>query len=188
MNLGVTLALAFSLSMDAFAVSLGYALASIRLRSSDMLKLAASFGLFQAGMPLAGWLLADRFVNIIKAWDHWVAFFLLFAIGLHMIYSGFHGDGTLPQKTDRLSTTTVLVLSIGTSIDAFAAGISFIGIEDIPIGNTVAVIGVVTFIFSTVAMIFGKRLGKSLSSKATLLGGVVLIGVGVKILLEHILK
>jgi len=187
MNFGVALALAFGLSMDAFAVSLGYALASIRLKSSDMLKLAASFGLFQAGMPLAGWFLADRFVNVIKAWDHWVAFFLLFAIGLHMIYSSFHGDGALPHKTDRLSATTILILSVGTSIDAFAAGISFIGI-DVPIGNTVAVIGVVTFVFSVIAMIFGKRLGKSLSSKATLLGGVVLIGVGVKILLEHILK
>ena len=186
MKLGLAFALSFGLSMDAFAVSLGLALASIRLEIRDILKVAGSFGLFQAGMPLAGWFVAGKFVNIIGAWDHWIAFSLLCAIGLHMIYSGFHSDDSCDEKRGRLSLVTIIALSIGTSMDAFAAGISFIGMN-IAVGYTVAVIGITTFVFSIIAMFLGKRLSKGISSKATVLGGIVLMGIGVKILLEHIL-
>ncbi|MBO8153724.1 manganese efflux pump MntP family protein [Thermovirga sp.] len=185
MKLGLAFALSFGLSMDAFAVSLGLALASIRLEIRDILKVAGSFGLFQAGMPLAGWFMAGKFVNIIGAWDHWIAFFLLCAIGLHMIYSGFHSDDSFDKKRGRLGLVSIMALSIGTSVDAFAAGVSFIGMN-IAVYHTVAVIGITTFAFSMSAMFLGKRLSKGISSKATMLGGIVLIGIGAKILLEHI--
>ncbi len=183
------LILAFGLSMDAFAVSVSNGLCYNGLNKTDVIKIAGTFGFFQAAMPLIGFFLGTTFSDLISSADHWVALILLSVIGIHMIYEAIK---TLrdPEIECSLKTCTyksLLTQGIATSIDALAVGISF-AVLQINIYAAVLFIGVVTFIVSVIGVVLGKRLGARISGRAEIIGGLILIGIGLKIFLEHIIS
>jgi len=179
------IAIAVGLSMDAFAVSIAEGIAIRKLRLVHALRIAFFFGGFQAVMPVIGWFAGRGAAEFVVAWEHWVVFGVLSVIGVKMIVESFRleGDG----KTRNLSNITVLlILSVATSLDALAVGFSFAFlVTDILL--PVIVIGVVTFALSLIGVAIGDRLGHFFEKKIEILGGLVLIAIGVKILLEHLL-
>lgn len=174
------------LSMDAFAASICKGLNMRRLNVKNMLIIGLFFGGFQALMPAVGWILGKQFEVYITSVDHWVAFALLAFIGGKMIYDVFHGDedGCCNEKTDKLDMKEVLTLAVATSIDALAVGISFAFLQ-VEILKAVSVIGVTTFVLSAVGVAVGNMFGAKYEKNATLAGGIILILIGLKILLEH---
>lgn len=174
--------LALALSMDALAVSLGIG-ARFGLGAGAALRPAFSFGFFQGVMPLLGFLLGAAFLEYIAALDHWVAFVILLGIGAKMI----HESRQKGEKIENLSAKTLLILSIATSLDALAAGISLHALE-VPILLSAALIALTTFALSYIGVLVGKRASERYQKGAELLGGVILIGIGVKILLTHLLE
>lgn len=174
------------LSMDAFAASICKGLNMRRLNIKNMLIIGLFFGGFQALMPAVGWLLGKQFESYITSVDHWVAFALLVFIGGKMIYDVFHDDdeNCCSEKTDRLDMKEVLTLAVATSIDALAVGISFAFLQ-VDIIKAVSVIGVTTFVLSVAGVAVGNMFGAKYEKKATLAGGIILILIGIKILLEH---
>ena len=174
------------LSMDAFAASICKGLNMRRLSAKNMLIIGLFFGGFQALMPAVGWILGKQFEVYITSVDHWVAFALLAFIGGKMIYDVFHGDedGCCNEKTDKLDMKEVLTLAVATSIDALAVGISFAFLQ-VEILKAVSVIGVTTFVLSVVGVAVGNMFGAKYEKNATLSGGIILILIGLKILLEH---
>ena len=174
------------LSMDAFAASICKGLNMRRLSAKNMLIIGLFFGGFQALMPAVGWILGKQFEVYITSVDHWVAFALLAFIGGKMIYDVFHGDedGCCNEKTDKLDMKEVLTLAVATSIDALAVGISFAFLQ-VEILKAVSVIGVTTFVLSVVGVAVGNMFGDKYEKNTTLAGGIILILIGLKILLEH---
>ena len=172
------------LAMDALAVSItsGFTLKTFKVRYA--FKIAIFFGAFQAIMPVLGWLAGNSFRQYIESVDHWIAFGLLAFIGGKMIY-----ESTIMKKTESKADPNNLLilfgLSLATSIDALAVGISF-SVLKLEIIGPVLIIGLVTFIFSFFGVYIGKRFGKFLGNKIEITGGVVLIGIGIKILIEHL--
>lgn len=177
------------LSMDAFAVSVCKGTEARDINWKRALVTAFAFGFFQAGMPLLGWLLGSSVQSFIEPVSDWIAFALLAAIGAKMIWDAFHDDACECTSKDSRSRflAETLLLAIATSIDAFVAGISFAmaGVADIWV--TVLVIGVTTFVFSLVGTVVGNKFGARFEKGATIAGGVCLILLGVKILVEHFL-
>lgn len=177
--------IAVGLAMDAFAVSIasGVTLKCFRVRYAT--RVALFFGVFQAVMPVIGWLAGMHVSTFFKAIDHWIAFGLLFFIGGKMIY-----ESTIMEKTEKTCDPRNLLiltgLALATSIDALAVGFSF-SLLNVSIWMPVIVIGVVTFVLSFIGVIIGTRFGTLFERKIELVGGVCLIGIGVKILLEHLL-
>lgn len=174
---------AIALSMDSFAVSLSNGLSIKKLSAFKILIIASFFAFFQAFMPLLGWLSGMGIENYIESIDHWIAFILLSIIGGKMIYEGITSQNEHQTKSFKYSS--IVSESIATSIDAFVVGISF-SILDIAIVNSVIIIGIVTFIFSILGLYLGKYLGKKIGKPAEILGGIILIGIGSKILIEHL--
>ncbi len=174
--------LSVGLAADAFAVSLCRGLAMKRLDGRRALLIAFFFGGFQALMPLAGWLLGSSFAGAIAAWDHWVAFLLLALIGGKMIKESFSGGEE--KDADDFRVRTLLLLAVATSIDALAVGITFAVLEDVNVLFAASVIGIVTFLLSLCGVLAGHRFGARFRGKAELIGGVILVGIGAKILLE----
>ena len=174
------------LSMDAFAASICKGLNMRRLNIKNMLIIALFFGGFQALMPLAGWILGKQFESYITSVDHCVAFALLAFIGGKMIYDVFHGgeEGCCCKRTDKLDIKEVFTLAVATSIDALAVGISFAFLQ-VEIVKAVSVIGITTFLLSAVGVAVGNMFGSKYEKKATFAGGVILILIGLKILMEH---
>ncbi|NQV17989.1 MAG: manganese efflux pump [Armatimonadetes bacterium] len=172
------------LAMDAFAVSItsGFTLKTFKVRYA--FKIAIFFGAFQAIMPVLGWLAGNSFRQYIEPWDHWIAFALLSFIGGKMIYESTKVKQT-DMKFDPNKLLVLFSLSLATSIDALAVGISF-SVLNLQIIGPVLIIGLVTFIFSFFGVQIGKRFGKFLGNKIEITGGVVLIGIGIKILIEHL--
>lgn len=176
--------LGVGLSMDAFAVSIAK---GMTMKKQEVLKyalvLALFFGFFQAMMPVIGWWIGSYFKELISSVDHWIAFGLLGIIGLNMIREAMHGD----EEKDNASLTlsTITILAIATSIDALAIGISFAFLQ-VNILLAISIIGMTTFILSFIAVYVGNRLGGMLEKYAGLLGGIILIGIGTKILIEHL--
>ena len=174
--------LAVGLSMDAFAVSICKGLSVKKLKPSHCVISGLYFGGFQAGMPLLGWLLGKQFETLIKSVDHWIAFALLCIIGANMIRESF-GD---PDELNALfSPRAMLPLAVATSIDALAVGVTF-AFLDVDILSSVLMIGCTTFLFSAAGVKIGHSFGTKFKSKAELLGGIVLIAIGIKILIEHL--
>ncbi|NCC90594.1 MAG: manganese efflux pump [Spirochaetia bacterium] len=174
------------LAMDAFAVSLCKGLRMRKINYSQAFVIALFFGFFQAAMPLLGWLLGMQFERYITAVDHWIAFILLSIIGSKMLYDSLTEDPSCPVETvTRLDLRELLLLSIATSIDALAVGITLAFLKT-DIFLSVSMIGVVTFLLCLAAVAIGNRFGNRLQSKAGILGGVVLILIGLKILLSHL--
>ena len=176
--------IAVGLSMDAFAVSVCKGLSVGRVRPRHALTCGAYFGLFQAGMPLLGWLLGVRFQSVIVSIDHWIAFALLGLIGLNMIRESREDEED--ECTDcRFSFSAMLPLAVATSIDALAVGVTFAFLS-VNIGPAVAFIGATTFILSALGTWVGGVFGTRFKSKAEFLGGLILVLMGGKILLEHL--
>jgi putative Mn2+ efflux pump MntP len=178
--------IAIGLSMDAFAVAICQGLAMDRLRWRDAGLVAAFFGGFQALMPVLGWLLGSRFAGYIQSWDHWVAFFLLGAIGGNMIRESLKPD----EETDcnpavRLNLRRLTALAVATSIDARAVGLTFAFLQ-VDILPAAAAIGCVTFFLSLAGVAVGNLFGSRHKRRAEWVGGVILILLGTKILLEHL--
>ncbi|MBR7132932.1 MAG: manganese efflux pump [Clostridia bacterium] len=184
MGLAELLILAIGLSMDAFAVSICKGLAVGQVRPKHMAISGAWFGGFQALMPLIGFLLGSAFEKYVTAIDHWIAFLLLGAIGANMVKEAF-GEEENCSDCD-FGFKTMFVMAVATSIDALAVGITFALLPDVNIIAAVSFIGAVTFLLSGVGVKLGNVFGARYKSKAELAGGVILIILGAKILLEHL--
>lgn len=174
--------LAVGLSMDAFAVSICKGLSLGKIKPKHMCIAGAWFGGFQALMPLIGYFLGSFFAEMIEKYDHWVAFVLLAIIGGNMIKESFGKDEKVDSSMD---VKSMLLLAIATSIDALAVGVTFAFLQ-VQIVPAVSFIGVITFIFSAVGVKIGSLFGTKYKSKAELFGGIVLVLIGIKILLEGI--
>ena len=187
MGFGELFLLAVGLSMDAFAVSIckGLSMKKADLRSQAIC--GAWFGGFQGLMPLIGFLLGALFADAIRSFDHWVAFILLAIIGINMLKEAFSKECCEDTNAD-LSVKTMFVMAVATSIDALAVGISLAMAGDVNIVAAVALIGVTTFLLSAVGVKVGNLFGSRFEKKAQLLGGVILILLGAKILIEHLLE
>lgn len=177
--------IAVGLSMDAFAVALCKGLSETKANYKNAAVIAVFFGGFQALMPFIGWLLASRFINYISAYDHWIALILLSFIGGKMLYDAFHEDGQVCENSNSFDIKEVLMLSVATSIDALAVGITFALLPSVNIILSVFLIGIITFVLSFIGGIMGNRLGARLGKKAEIAGGLVLIMIGLKIFIEH---
>lgn len=188
-NLDIWL-LAIGLAMDCFAVSIasGIIMKSIRLR--PMLSMAFAFGFFQALMPLLGWIGASFFSHLIEDWDHWIAFAILVFLGGRMVCESFK-DEECRHEFDPTNLNVLLTLAVATSIDALAVGISFAFLGTYSFSTIlppIGIIGLVSFALSLVGLIFGICFGHSIARKlrAELWGGIILIAIGTKILIEHL--
>ena len=181
------LLLAVSLSMDAFAVSLCKGLSMPKASLKAGLVCGGWFGFFQAGMPLAGFFLGSLFAAYIESVDHWVAFGLLALIGANMLKEAFEKkEECCGCKEADLSPKAMLPMAVATSIDALAVGIGLAMTGGVNIWLAVALIGLVTFLLSNVGVKVGSLFGARFEKKAQILGGVMLILLGLKILLEHL--
>lgn len=185
MNLVVILGIAVGLSMDALAVSVANGCTIKNLKHRHAFIIAGSFGLFQAIMPLLGWALGISFSSYIRNFDHWVAFGLLAFIGGKMIWNSFRIGRSCDDK-NCLHPPTLFLLSLATSVDALAVGLSF-AMLDTTIFLPIVIIGLVTFVLCFVGVHLGNKLGHFFEGKLELIGGIILIAVGVKILLDHLL-
>ena len=173
------------LSMDAFAVAVCRGLKMQKLNAGQTALIALFFGGFQALMPLIGWFLGTRFEKYITSVDHWIAFALLAIIGGKMISDSFQKEEQEADGRSVLNVRELLVMAVATSIDALAVGITF-AFLNVNIVSSVAVIGVTTFVLSAVGVLIGHKFGAKYKNKAELAGGVILILIGLKILLEHL--
>lgn len=178
---------AVGLSMDAFAVAMCKGLDMQRLNGKHAVVIGLFFGGFQALMPLIGYLLGTQFAHLISSVDHWVVFALLAFIGVRMIWEAARGgeDETACQCGGALNLRELTVLALATSIDALAVGISF-AFLNVRIVPSVLTIGVTTFLLSMLGVAIGCKFGAKYKSKATTAGGVILVLIGAKILLEHL--
>jgi len=178
--------------MDAFAVSISSGICIPDLKPRHALRAASSFGLFQFLMPVAGWLLGSTFSGLIQGVDHWIAFGLLAIVGGKMVFEAIKArDGEACEDDEKaasiLNLTGLLILSVATSIDALAVGLSY-SVLGTPILLPAAIIGIVTFALCVVGCEFGKRIGAKFERWATLAGGIVLVGIGAKIAIEHLAR
>jgi len=169
--------------MDAFAVSVASGIAIERLRIRHALRIALSFGVFQAIMPIIGWFAGIGMRDLISGVDHWIAFALLAGVGGKMIYESRQiREGPTEECMGNMK---LLVLSVATSIDALAVGLS-LSLLKVAIVWPAIVVGIVTFAFSFAGVYLGRKVGHIFESKIEVLGGLVLIGIGIKILVDHL--
>jgi putative Mn2+ efflux pump MntP len=179
------LGLALALAMDAFAVALGTGAVLSRLTGRHLFRLGFHFGLFQALMPVIGWLAGQTIIHWVSAWDHWIAFSLLALIGGRMIHEAC-SDEEKPEDRDPTKGLSLVLLSIATSIDALAVGFS-LSVIGVSIWIPSLVIGLVAGALTVIGMLMGGRIGDRWGSRVEIFGGVILIGIGLKILVEHLL-
>ncbi len=178
--------IALSLSMDAFAVAMCRGVEMRQFNVKHALVIAAFFGGFQAVMPLIGWAIGKQFVDYISAVDHWIAFALLLLIGGKMIFDSFKKEKAEEEHTvEKLNIKQLLVMSVATSIDALAVGVTFAFLET-NIWIAVSSIGAIAFVLSLFGVFVGNKIGLKFQNKAEFMGGIVLILIGLKILLEHL--
>jgi len=175
--------IAIGLAMDASAVSMAAASAGFAHHKRQVFRLAFHFGLFQGVMPFLGWLLGSTIVDYIQSWDHWIAFVLLGLVGGRMIREGLDKDPE-QMKTDPTRGWTLVTLSIATSIDALAIGLSF-SVLDVGILLPCLLIGLITVALAVLATQIGKVAGEILGKRVEVLGGIILIGIGVRIVVSH---
>lgn len=174
--------IALGLSMDACAVSVCKGLSVQKLRFRHAMLAGVYFGLFQGLMPVLGYFLGYRFEYLIKNIDHWIAFVLLAVIGINMIREAF---GDAEEHNDDFGVKTMLVLAVATSIDALAVGIS-LAFLSVDIYAAAAFIGLITFVLSALGTYIGHKFGERFKARAEFAGGLILVGMGLKILLEHL--
>lgn len=183
MNFLTLLSLAIALSMDAFSVSICKGLTTKEFSIKTAISCGLWFGFFQALMPVIGYFLGIQFESLITSIDHWIAFGLLFLIGANMIREAFGDEDD--KNSSKNDIKTMFLLAIATSIDALAIGVTFAFLQ-VNIWTAILIIGVTTFIFSFVGVAIGNFFGSKYSKPASIIGGVILILIGTKILLEHL--
>ena len=175
---------AVGLSMDAFAVSICKGLGMARLDLRQATLIALFFGGFQALMPLLGWVLGEQFAHFVTTFAHWIAFALLAFISGKMLWEAFHEDHEHEDEDDgRTDLKELVMLAIATSIDAFAVGVTF-AFLDVAIVPSVTLIGITTFVISFAGVAIGHQFGRRWEKPSTIAGGIVLVLIGVKVLLE----
>lgn len=184
--------LAISLSFDTFAVSIGGGTALPDLKSSGRLKIMTFFALFQSVFLFAGWYVGGKFAHIITEWDHWIAFIILLYIGGKMFLEAFKKCDCEQERqtaTEMLQTKKLVILSIATSIDAVAVGVSlaFINLATDRMVGAAVLTALVTAAAAYGGLAGGRKLGCYIGKRAEMIGGVILVGIGIKILLEHLL-
>jgi len=184
MDIITVLIVALGLAMDAFAVSISSGLAIKKINIGHAFRIAFFFGAFQALMPVVGWLAGLGLKDFISAIDHWIAFVLLSVVGGKMIYESTFLDKEKEEK-DTLNIYVLLILSIATSIDALAVGLT-LSFLNVHIASPAIIIGIVTFVLSFLGVYIGDRFGHFFESKIEIAGGVILIGIGIKILFQHL--
>ncbi|NUP10663.1 MAG: manganese efflux pump [Polyangiaceae bacterium] len=186
MTFGAILVLALGLAMDATAVAAARGLAASRILPKHVLMVALFFGGFQALMPLLGWFLGSALGPSVQAWDHWIAFALLGAIGGKMLWEARSKEGDEADVAkDLFGFRVMLVLAVATSIDAFAVGVT-LPMLNAPFALSLVTIGCTTAILSALGLYAGRRFGAVLGKRLDALGGLALIGLGTKILIEHL--
>ena len=184
MDLFTIMLIAIGLAMDAFAVSIASGISVKSQKRKNALIIATFFGAFQIFMPVVGWLAGIGLEELIKGIDHWIAFTLLVFIGSRMIYDSAKRENLKRESSLRIHA--LLTLSVATSIDALMVGLSFAFIQT-AILTPILIIGLVTFLLSFIGFYFGNVIGQILGNKIKVIGGVILIGIGLKILLEHLI-
>ncbi|MCY1421302.1 putative manganese efflux pump MntP [compost metagenome] len=178
--------LAFAMSTDAFAAAIGKGSSLHKPRLVEALRTGLIFGVIEAITPLIGWFLGQAASNYVTEWDHWIAFGLLFVLGLHMIYNGVrHEDETGEEKPSQHSFWILVVTAVATSIDALAVGVG-LAFVDVNIWVAAAAIGLATMTMVTIGTMLGRMLGAVVGKRAEIIGGVVLMLVGATILYEHL--
>lgn len=192
MSFGAVLLLALGLAMDATAVSAARGLIVPELRPRHVLLVSVYFGGFQALMPLLGWIVGASVGPLVQAWDHWVAFVLLGAIGGKMLWEAWGAEGETERgadapRADPFGTKVMLALALATSVDAFAVGVTLPMLRA-PLVLSIATIGVTTALLSALGLLAGRRFGALLGRRLEVVGGIVLVGLGTKILVEHLLE
>jgi putative Mn2+ efflux pump MntP len=187
MGFGAILLVSIGLAMDATAVAAARGLSASRILPQHVLLVALLFGGFQAFMPLLGWLVGSHVGPIIERFDHWVAFLLLGGIGAKMLHEAYKGEeDQAPRSEEAFRVSVLLVLALATSIDALAVGIT-LPILGAPLLLSLTTIGVTTALLSGAGLLVGRRFGAQLGKRLDIAGGLVLIGLGTKILIEHLL-
>ncbi len=177
--------IAFGLSADCFAVALGGGISRQGLTWRAQLRVAALFGLFQAIMPALGWLAGKTIVDLIAAYDHWVAFALLAGVGGRMLWESFRPGAGRGKEIDISRGLLLITLSVATSIDALAVGLSF-ALLDVNILAASLTIGVVAFLVTITGFVAGRKASRVVGKRAETLGGLVLLAIAVRILLSHL--
>jgi putative Mn2+ efflux pump MntP len=185
MDLLTIIAVALGLSFDTFAVSLSFGVVQNRVLFRQAVRVAIVLAIFQAGLLVIGFYLGSFVSEIIKAADHWIALALLSFLGIRMIIEGIKRKKE-EEARDYSKPLTLLTIAVGTSIDAFAVGISF-ALLDIKIWSSAIIIGIVTFLASMFAIRIGKSAGEKLGKRVEIIGGLILIAIGIKIFLEHVM-
>lgn len=182
------LLIAIGLSMDAFAVSVTKGMTIKDIKFKDSIKIAVYFGIFQGLMPVIGWVLGIGFKDYITSLDHWIALILLSILGGKMIYEAVKSKGKEDKEEEKcvqaIDNKQIILLAIATSIDALAVGISF-AFLDTSIIMASSIIAIITFFICSMGVTIGKKFGDLVSSKAEIIGGVILIVIGVRIFIEH---
>ncbi len=184
MELFTIILIAFGLTVDSFAVSISTGIVVSHIRFLQAVRIAIVLAVFQGAMPLIGWFLGFQVKDIIVDYDHWIAFILLFLIGTKMIYESFKNEET-KKNFNPLKYSVMIGMAIATSIDALIVGVSFAFIN-INITIATIIIGTLTFLVSMIGMFAGKKIGIFFGRKIEFAGGIVLIGIGVKILIQHL--
>lgn len=181
------LLIGLAMSTDAFAAAIGKGAAMTRPRLPQALRAGLVFGVVEAITPVVGWLLGTAASRFIEAWDHWIAFTLLAALGLHMIWQALHpaGDDAAADANGSPSIARLAIAGLATSIDAMAVGVS-LAFADVSIAVVALVIGLCTFAMVTLGIMLGRALGVIIGRRAEIAGGVILIAVGGAILYEHL--
>lgn len=183
MNFLTLLSIAVALSMDAFSVSICKGLTTKQFSVKTAFSCGIWFGFFQALMTVIGYFLGVKFESLITSIDHWIAFGLLFLIGVNMIREAFSEE--YDKNSSKNDIKTMFLLAIATSIDALAVGVTFAFLQ-VNIWTAILIIGVTTFLFSFFGVVIGNFFGSKYSKPASIIGGVILIFIGTKILLEHL--
>lgn len=178
--------IAIGLSMDAFAVAICKGFATPTFKRKNIFIIGAWFGSFQMLMPIIGFFVGIYFVDLVRDIDHWIAFVLLGFLGIRMIRESLEGDVCDVRANDRLNISDMFILSLATSIDALAVGITF-AILSVNILSSSLIIGITTFVLSALGVYLGHRFGAIFKSKAELLGGFLLIFIGFRILISHLI-
>ena len=185
MGIAELIILALGLAMDAFAVSVCKGLSVEKVRVKHMLIAGLWFGLFQAVMPLAGYFLGTTFAGYIETFDHWIAFILLGFIGVKMLTDAFSKDEK-KESDGSFGFKVMLLMAVATSIDALAVGITFALLPSVNIWLAISIIGVITFALAACGVKIGSVFGDKFKSKAEFTGGLILIAIAIKILIEHL--
>jgi len=185
MDILIVLLISVGLAMDAMAVSMGVGTSGQIANRRGKIRLAFHFSIFQSGMTALGWVAGGTIVQFIEKYDHWIAFILLAIVGINLIRSGFEKDGKA-FKQDPSTGKILVLLSIATSIDAFAVGLS-IAFLHIPIAFSIFMIGLAALVLSLFGLFAGVRLGKMFGKRMEIVGGVILLFIGVRVVITHLI-